>query len=141
MSHRRKVSLNRMPRRIRLTLLLTLAALTLAACGSRSNSTRPARTLSVELTEFAITPATVSTQVGETLTFVVTNEGVFDHDLTVANSEGEVLAHVEVKHGQTDTLDFKPSASGELLVFCSINGHAKAGMTAHLVVSPQEVSR
>jgi len=124
-------------RRVGFSLLITLMALTLAACGSpNSEASLPARSLSVELTEFSIAPNVLVAQVGEPLTFNIANKGVLDHDVTIVDSEGQKLTHVEVKHGHSATFDFRPSASGELRILCSIDGHAKAGMTAQLIVSP-----
>ena len=117
-------------------MLIGLVVLALAACGGRSPSTLPARSLSVELTEFTITPNNYVAQVGEPLTFVVTNAGVLDHDLTVVDADGKQFAHMVVKSGQTASFDFQPTTAAEFQLLCSINGHAKAGMTAQMLVSP-----
>jgi|SRR5687767_5814179 uncharacterized cupredoxin-like copper-binding protein len=123
-------------RKICASLLVGLVVLALAACGSRPSSTLPARSLSVELTEFTITPGDYAAQVGEPLTFVVTNAGVLDHDLTIVDADGEQVAHVPVKSGQTASFEFQPATAAEFQLLCSINGHAKAGMSAPMIVEP-----
>jgi len=113
-------------------VLFSLAALALAACGSRS--ALPSRSIAVELTEFTITPNTYSAHTDEPLAFVVMNKGVLDHNLTILNSSGKELAQVEVKSGQAASFDFLPSAPGALQIICSLDGHYKAGMSAQLMV-------
>ncbi len=120
-------------RRVYLGVLFSLAALALAACGSRS--ALPSRSIAVELTEFAITPNLYSAQTGEPLTFVVMNKGVLDHNVTIINPAGKELAHVEVKPGQMATFAFQASTPGSLQIICSIDGHHKAGMSAQLTVN------
>jgi uncharacterized cupredoxin-like copper-binding protein len=123
-------------RRICISVLVSLVALALAACGGGTTGTLPARSLSVELTEFTINPGTYTAQVGEPLTFVVTNAGVLDHDLTIIGADGERVAHVAVKSGQTATFDFQPDTATDYQLLCSIVGHAKAGMSAPMAVAP-----
>ena len=120
-------------RRVYRGVLFSLAALALAACGSRSSL--PSRSIAVELTEFAITPNLYSAQTGEPLAFAVTNRGVLDHNVTIIDPGGKELAHVEVKSGQTATFDFQTSTPGSLQIICSIDGHHKAGMSAQLTVN------
>jgi uncharacterized cupredoxin-like copper-binding protein len=124
-----------MVRRAGVVLLLGLMMSALAACAD-AESAVPARSVPIEVIEFAIHPSTSSAQVGERLTFVVTNKGVLDHDLTIVGPDGKELADVLVKHGRTASLDFRPSAPGRLQLICTINGHQKAGMAADLVVNP-----
>lgn len=122
-------------RKLCVSALVGLAGLALAACAG-SASPLPARALSVELAEFTITPGDYAAQAGEPLTFVVTNTGVLDHDLTIVGADGEQYAHVVVKPGQTASFDFQPTAATNYQLLCSIAGHAKAGMLAPLVVAP-----
>ena len=123
-------------RRKWVSVLVGLVALALAACGGAQASTLPARSLSVDLTEFLITPGDYAAQVGEPLTFVVTNAGVLDHDLTIIGADGEQVAHVAVKSGQTASFDFQPATAAQFQLLCSIDGHAKAGMSAQMLVNP-----
>lgn len=124
-----------MARRMFVSVLVGLVALALAACGGPT-ITLPARSLSVELTEFTMNPDAYAAQVGEPLTFVVTNAGVLDHDLTIIGADGEQVAHVAVKSGQTASFDFQPETAAQYQLLCSITGHAKAGMSAPMSVAP-----
>ena len=123
-------------RRICIWVLVGLVMLVVAACDGRPSSTLPARSLSVELTEFTINPDTYAAQLGEPLMFVVTNAGVLDHDLTIIAADGEQVAHVAVKSGQTASFDFQPETAANYQLLCSIVGHAKAGMSAPMLVAP-----
>ena len=123
-------------RKIYSSVLAGFVVLALAACGGGTSSALPARSLSVELTEFSITPQVYAAQVGEPLTFVVTNAGVLDHDLTIVGAEGEQFGHVTVKSGQTASFDFQPTTVAEFQLMCSITGHARAGMSAQMIVTP-----
>ncbi|MCJ7677380.1 MAG: cupredoxin domain-containing protein [Anaerolineales bacterium] len=104
------------------------------ACGSGRRL--PARTVSVELTEFTISPSSLSGQVGQPLTFQVTNTGVLEHTLTIQDSSGKEAASLTVKPGGSDVLTIVPFSSGEWPISCSIPGHELAGMTASLMVTP-----
>ena len=122
-------------RKVCAALQVGLIVLALAACGGPT-SALPARSLSVELIEFTISPSSDLARVGEPLTFVVTNAGVLDHDLTIVDVDGEQYAHVAVKAGQTVSFDFQPATAAEFQLLCSITGHAQAGMSAQMTVVP-----
>jgi len=84
---------------------------------------------SVELSEFAISPATV--QVDEGGSVAVTNTGSTPHDLSV---QGTDLTTGEVAPGGTATLDVSSLAAGGYELLCTIPGHSDAGMTGTLTV-------
>ncbi len=117
-------------------VLVGLVVLALSACGGGAPSKLPARSVSVDLTEFTITPGDYAAKVGEPLTFVITNSGVLDHDLTIVNAEGKQFAQMTVKPGQAASFDFQPATAAEFQLLCSMDGHAKAGMSAQMIVEP-----
>ncbi len=142
--------------------LASIAALALvaAACGGASTAddavgtTTEPRVIDVELTEFAFTADSFDVEAGETITFVVTNNGAVEHYFEMSNDH-EVEKHLASGHAEheedTDLeleeeaeeliLELAPGTSGELTVtfedtttltqiVCLIPGHYEAGMEA-----------
>ena len=151
--------------------LAAIAALALvtAACGDitavdnavgdpatpvAAGTTAEPRVIDVELTEFAITADTFDVETGETVTFVVTNNGVVEHEFELSNDH-EVEEHLASGHAEhQEDMDVEleeeaeelklvlaPGATGELTVtfedtttltqiVCLIPGHYEAGMEA-----------
>ena len=91
-----------------------------------------AESFDVNLSEFAIDPADVTATAGAPLTFNLTNTGQAEHDYTIdAGPQSETLAA-----GGTATLEVAEGLeAGEYRVFCSLPGHADAGMEGTLTVS------
>lgn len=84
------------------------------------------RTIEVTMTEFAFAPDSVDVSAGETVRFLVTNEGVIEHELRLSNEHRieEHLASGHEDHGG----DGHHSEGGDVLVLVA------AGETAELVV-------
>jgi manganese oxidase len=87
---------------------------------------------SVVLTEFAITPATLSLGTGGSIS--ATNEGTVQHDIAIEGHEGEFKTAL-LSGGQSATLDLRGLPAGTYTVYCTVPGHAAAGMKATLVIS------
>ena len=119
-----------------------LAGLVLAACGGGnsgggSTAGSTGKTINVDATEFSFSPNAYTAKVGEKLTFKVTNKGTVDHTFVVMSSDGsgKELAKIQMKPGETQTLDFTPSTAGTYPVECDLPGHKEAGMVATLTVT------
>ena len=161
---------------MRFRYLASIAALALvtAACGGTTTgdnvvgdpptsvaagTTAEPRIIDVELTEFAFTPDSFDVEVGETVTFVVTNNGVVEHYFELSNDH-EVEEHLASGHAEHQEdldieleeeaeeliLELAPGATGELTVtfedtttltaiVCLIPGHYDAGMEAGITFS------
>ena len=87
--------------------------------------------VAVSLSEFAITPGTISAGTGHVV-LTVTNRGTTAHNLQV-KALGKATA--DIPAGQTATLDLGDVEAGTYKVICAIPGHEAAGMTASLVVT------
>jgi nitrite reductase (NO-forming) len=87
------------------------------------------KTASVKLTEFALTPKTVSIAEGGTLD--VTNAGAIEHNVAV---KGHDLASPMLKAGEKGALALTGLAAGTYTMFCAVPGHEAAGMTGTLKV-------
>lgn len=84
----------------RMTATLVAAALLLVpACGDDGDaapSDEPKR-IEIELSDFEFHPDLASVVAGETVEFVVTNNGAVEHEFRVTN-QGEIDAHIEGGH-------------------------------------------
>ena len=122
-----------------ITVAIAVAALAGAACGVTS-SQAPAATSApagggdagpkVSLTDFAITPATLTGTA-----FHVVNEGKTPHNLAIRDSAGKVIAKTkDLNPGQAENLKFS-AAAGTYTVFCALAGHESLGMKGTDTVS------
>ena len=86
----------------------------------------------IALSEFAIDPAELTAPAGAPLTFNITNAGQAEHDYTIdAGPQSET-----VPAGGETTLEVTEGLeAGEYRVFCSLPGHADAGMEGTLTVT------
>ena len=107
------------------------AAVPASSTSGEVGTTAAPQTFDVSETEFKIEPAHIEAGAGNPLTFNVTNDGQAEHDFTIDGVDGtEVLPAGEAGELVVDGLD-----AGEYRVFCSLPGHADAGMEATLTVS------
>ena len=85
--------------------------------------------VAVSLTEFAISPGTITVAEGGRLD--VANEGAAPHNLKLKSGEAGTS---DINAGETATLDLSAVPAGTYTVFCDIPGHESAGMTADLTI-------
>ena len=86
--------------------------------------------VTVELSEFALSPAAIEVAAGGTLEVV--NVGSAPHDLTIVDAG---LATPVLNGGQSATLDVSGLEPGTYDVVCDVPGHAAGGMTGTLTVT------
>ena len=114
------------------------------------------RTIRIEADEYSFDPAAISVRVGETIKFVVVNNGKLMHELTIGDA-AEQEAHQQsmskmsdMKHdegtqqmpanslhippGQTRELIWMFSENGKLIIACNYPGHSVLGMVGALEV-------
>lgn len=84
----------------------------------------------VALSEFEISPGTISVPKGGSIT--VTNNGSVAHNVSVT---GTALKSADVNGGESTTLDLSTLEPGTYELFCAISGHKEAGMTATLIIT------
>ena len=89
-----------------------------------------ARTASVHLGEFSITPASVTVASGGTLD--VHNDGAVPHNVAI---EGSDIISPMLNAGETAHLRLAGLAPGTYTLVCQVVGHADAGMRSTLVVT------
>lgn len=98
--------------------------------GAAPEAVPDAKELTVELTEMAFEPDTLEVTAGEPVNLTVTNVGQAFHDLTI----DELDLQVGVEAGETVTAGLEVSEPGEYRYYCSVPGHASAGMEGTLTV-------
>jgi uncharacterized cupredoxin-like copper-binding protein len=125
-------------RSLRVATAVAALIVVLAACGGGSGggSSSPAassgKKIDVTLKDFSITLAGGSTVQPGTYTFVVTNQGPSDHNLTVDGSGVSDQATPTFGKGTKNlTVTLK---SGTYDLFCSVPGHKALGMDTKLTV-------
>jgi uncharacterized cupredoxin-like copper-binding protein len=125
-----------------LLLILALSAM-LAGCQSGA----PVKKLSVELSDFMITPNQFTVQSGSDITVSVTNHGTVEHDFNIMKfgsdigdmfddeDRANVLWGMDLQPGETKSATFTvPDEAGTYQVACAMPGHVQSGMVATLEV-------
>jgi uncharacterized cupredoxin-like copper-binding protein len=89
-----------------------------------------AEELIVEMTEMTFDPIALEVGAGEPANLTVINAGRVLHDLTI----DELDLQVAVDSGQTATVELETGVPGRYAFYCSVPGHASAGMQGTLTV-------
>jgi uncharacterized cupredoxin-like copper-binding protein len=104
-----------------------------------------------QLDELAFDPTSIDVRAGETVEFVVTNEGAIGHEFVLGN-ESFQAAHEDEMAGMSGLMPDEPNAlslapgqtkrliwtftePGSLLYGCHVPGHYPAGMVGEIVVA------
>ena len=114
-------------------VLALIAGLVLAACGSSSHDgtgttsssgSAATRTVNVEMTDLAFSPATISVKTGETVTFVFANKGKVQHDAFIGDAAAQIQHGMEMSSGSgsmaghgmagSDGVTVQPGKTGQL---------------------------
>ena len=127
-----RAKFNRLCRGLLLGTVVAAGGLGLTACGEDSDTAvADATVLEVNLGRFVIEPSVLTARAG-TLQLRVTNtDPDLVHDFVVHGKGTRRLAP-----GESQTLDIPDVTVGEYPTWCDVPGHADAGQTGTLVVSP-----
>lgn len=87
--------------------------------------------ITVEGSEFAFSPATITLKKGQRAEITFKNTGTFPHNLTVS---GINLATKTVQPGEQDIIQLTPDKAGQFSFTCTVDSHAARGMKGMLVV-------
>lgn len=120
------------------------------AFGAPGQASAATRTIEVTARDpYRFEPAALEVEPGETVTFVVTNEGKKEHefvlgDVAYQESHGEEMAAGEAHHeangvtlapGATEELTWTFPETGGVLYACHVAGHYDGGMVGAISVS------
>lgn len=123
--------------------------------GEAGNPADADRTIEIEMLDsLRFEPETVDVQVGETITFALTNSGEIVHEFLIGDEEyqqehaeemaemnGGTMGHgdrpngIELDPGETGELTWTFTEEGELLYGCHEPGHYEGGMVGTINVS------
>ena len=98
----------------------------------------PEQQVNLNLSEFAIAPATFTVQQGQPVTFTSKNIGKFPHNITFTlDSQGlkETLYTANLTAGQTQTATYTFPAAGTWTMFCPVDSHEARGMKGTVIVT------
>lgn len=84
----------------------------------------------VTATEFALSPTEIVLPAGGPVNLTLVNRGAAPHDLTVPALGIRIVA----APGQTQSVGLRDLRAGSYPAYCSVSGHAAAGMRATVVV-------
>ena len=120
------------------------------SAGVPGNPKRPARTITVEMSEMSFSPARIEVKRGEQIRFVIRNVGTEDHEFLLATT-AENLKHAEamrknpdMEHAEPNGVRVAPQKTAEILwkftkkgtfeYACLIPNHRDDGMIGTVVV-------
>ena len=135
---------------------ILIAGMLLAACASASS--QPSNELTVEMTDFAYTPSSLTIPAGQPVTLTVNNTGKIEHDFVVETidvttrvvedngsnahhahgAEQNFDLHVSARPGEASVVELTVAEPGTYRIFCSVEGHEEAGMIGELTVIDQD---
>jgi len=121
------------------------ALVLVAGCGSDDAGAPGSEARSVEIAtvEYAFeAKESITIEAGETIAFVVTNEGEIDHEMEVLTDASRRLGKTErIAPGGSDTLVVTFEEAGVYTVICDIDDHRSRGQQAEFTVAePSESS-
>ncbi len=87
--------------------------------------------ITVEGSEFKLTPSKITVKKGEKVKLTFKNAGKFPHDYVISELN---VATKRINPGETDTVEFTPEKTGEFKFICSVGNHEEQGMVGTLIV-------
>ncbi|MFK8023745.1 MAG: cupredoxin domain-containing protein [Ilumatobacter sp.] len=119
---------------------MTLASVALLGCGSDDNTSGadgPARSVEIAAVDFAFrSDAAITISAGETIEFIVENEGSVDHQMEVLTDANRRLGMTErIAPGRSDTVTVTFAEPGVYRVICDIDDHRTLGQIAEFTVA------
>ena len=111
---------------------VTIGAAVLTSCANDSSAAaEDATILDVNLGRFVLEPAVLQAPAGDLVLRVTNRDPELVHDLVVHGKGTRRLAP-----GESQTVEIPEVVAGEYPMWCDVPGHAAAGQTGTLVVSP-----
>lgn len=122
-------------RRSVLPAAVLLGLILLAGCGGGGNRADNApgdggREITIASGDNWFDPDELEIAVGETVTLVVSNDGVLTHNISI----DEFGVNKDYRPGETARVTFTPDRAGEFVFYCDEPGHREAGMVGILKV-------
>jgi uncharacterized cupredoxin-like copper-binding protein len=116
------------PRAGRIAILVVgLLLLGTVGCAHPSSAT-------LRLSEFRVSPGQLNVAAGKPVTLALVNSGKIEHNWMLDHAAGAVPIHVVLASGEGTSVTFTPETTGTFRYWCTIPGHAPAGMVGTLIV-------
>jgi len=129
-------------------------AVLLTSCGGDA---KPSTELTLDATDFAYSPLSITIPAGEPVLLTLKNSGNLEHDFVIEKidvktdviqdsgsdahhahgAEANYDLHFSAQGGETSVIQFTVSEPGAYQFFCSVAGHKEAGMIGELIVVTQ----
>jgi len=124
--------------RTAILLGMALVILGLAGCTQPSSGAGGNGSVEVVMTEMRFSPNRIEAKVGQPVRITIVNRGAQRHDFAFSTIEMPNLQGVETltQPGQSTTLTMTFDRARVYEFRCTIPGHAEAGMTGAVFVSP-----
>jgi uncharacterized cupredoxin-like copper-binding protein len=87
--------------------------------------------ITVEGTDFAFTPSTITVNKDQALEITFKNMGKFPHNLDILDLGVKTKT---IQPGSQDTISFAPQKAGSFQFLCTVPGHADKGMVGTITV-------
>ena len=119
-------------------VFLALGALVLAGLVAIANPGAAGGPVEIVMTEMRFSPNRIDARVGQPVVLIIVNQGSQRHDLAFAAGGMPNLQGVETltMPGQSTRLTLTLDSAGVYPFLCTIPGHAAAGMTGAVYISP-----
>lgn len=101
------------------------------AASSSPKSETPTQKFTVEGSEFAFAPSTLTVKKGETVEIIFKNVGKFPHNLAISDLN---MTTKNIQAGEETSITFTPDKTGQFEFTCTVPGHADKGMKGTLTV-------
>lgn len=116
-------------------LLVCAALLALLVAPGLSRAQAASQQISLTVSEFQISPNTITVTQGQPVHFTVNNTGKFPHSISFEkNGKFLTVFAKPIAAGQTGEADFTFEESGNWVMFCPVATHAENGMTGQALV-------
>jgi uncharacterized cupredoxin-like copper-binding protein len=129
-------------------------AVLLTSCGGDA---KPTTELTLDATDFAYSPLSITVPAGEPVLLTLKNLGSLEHDFVIEKidvktdviqdsgsdahhahgAEANYDLHFSAQVGEASVIQFTVSEPGTYQFFCSVAGHKEAGMIGELIVVTQ----
>jgi cytochrome c oxidase subunit 2 len=124
---------------VSLSIGLVAMLFVMAACGAPSSGGGASASggtseIKVTASDFKFEPADWTVKAGSKVKVTMANKGALEHTWVLKDANGNDVAKLESKVGQTKSVDFTAPATGSYAVICDVAGHKEQGMVGKLTV-------
>jgi nitrite reductase (NO-forming) len=112
-----------------MALSMAILGIVLAGAAESDGDLGSGGPVKVSLTEFAVTPASITAAPGETVELEVSNDGAMAHDLKVEGDDGTKM----LQPGERQTIEIGPFTESTQ-AWCTVPGHKESGMVMSIDV-------